>query len=203
MLPGLNVGDGIRRTSGNIDLYRRLIAEFRRDLLGALPQIRKAVEGSDMAQAHDLLHTLKGSAATMGARQVAQEAATLESWIRRGVPVVLADLAAAIDEASDSIESLNPLLNGVAPAILPAGGRAAAAKDAGRIAGATPTLLPIARKMREHLDANNLAAVDCFSDLRLAVGDKHAEPLRMLEVSLDRLDFAAARRYLDQIEAAG
>ena len=108
----MNVGDGIRRTSGNIDLYRRLIAEFRRDLLGALPKLRKAIEGSDMAQAHDLLHTLKGTAATMGARQVAQEAATLESWIRRGVPVVLGDLAAAIDEATDSIESLNTVLSG-------------------------------------------------------------------------------------------
>ncbi|HEX3109073.1 MAG TPA: response regulator, partial [Thermoanaerobaculia bacterium] len=64
VLPGLNVAEGIRRTSGNIDLYRRLIAEFRRDLLGALAKIRKAIEDSDMAQAHDLLHTLKGSAAT-------------------------------------------------------------------------------------------------------------------------------------------
>jgi signal transduction histidine kinase/CheY-like chemotaxis protein len=198
VLPGLNVGDGIRRTSGNIDLYRRLIVEFRRDLLGALPKIRKAVEGSDMAQAHDLLHTLKGSAATMGARQVAQEAATLESWIRRGVPVVLGDLAAAIDEATDSIESLNTLLSG-APAASPAG----SAGSAGRIAGATQNLLPLAKKMREHLDANNLAAVDFFPDLKSAAGEANAEPLRLLEESLDRLDFDAARRYLDQIEANG
>jgi signal transduction histidine kinase/DNA-binding response OmpR family regulator/HPt (histidine-containing phosphotransfer) domain-containing protein len=193
VLPGLNVGDGIRRTSGNIDLYRRLIAEFRRDLLGALPKIRKAIEGSDMAQAHDLLHTLKGSAATMGARRVAQEAATLESWIRRGVPVVLGDLAAAIDEAAESIESLNAMLGGAPAAPPPRGSEAAV----------TAALLPIAKKMREHLDANNLAAVDCFADLKRAAGDKHPEPLRMLEESLDRLDFAAARHYLDQIEANG
>jgi two-component system sensor histidine kinase/response regulator len=190
VLPGLNVGDGIRRTSGNIDLYRRLIAEFRRDLLGALPKIRKAIEDSDMAQAHDLLHTLKGSAATMGARQVAQEAATLESWIRRGVPVVLGDLAAAIDEATGSIESLNAMLGG-----------APAASQAAK--GSNAPFLPIAQKMREHLEANNLAAVDCFADLKSAVGDQYAEPLRLLEESLDRLDFAAARGYLDQIEATG
>ena len=193
MLPGLNVGDGIRRTSGNIDLYRRLIAEFRRDLLGTLPRLRKAIEESDMAQAHDLLHTLKGSAATMGARQVAQEAATLESWIRRGVPVVLGDLAAAIDEATESIESLSTQLS-VSPAIPPA----IVSPSAGEIAGAT---LAIAKKMREHLDANNLAAVDCFADLKSAAGEKHAAPLRLLEESLDRLDFAAARRHLDEIEA--
>jgi two-component system sensor histidine kinase/response regulator len=202
VMPGLNVGDGIRRTSGNIDLYRRLIVEFRRDLLGALPKIRKAIEESDMAQAHDLLHTLKGSAATMGARQVAQEAATLESWIRRGVPVVLGDLAAAIDEATDSIESLNAMLSVAArpsPAAtqhpLPPG---EGGRRPGEGRGAT---LNIARKMREHLEANNLAAVDCFADLKAAVGN--SEPLRMLEESLERLDFAAARRYLDQIEANG
>ncbi|HEV8432938.1 MAG TPA: response regulator [Thermoanaerobaculia bacterium] len=197
VLPGLNVAEGIRRTSGNIDLYRRLIAEFRRDLLGSLPKIRKAIEGSDMAQAHDLLHTLKGSAATMGAKQIAQEAATLESWIRRGVPVVLGDLAAAIDEATESIQTLEAML-GVAPAP-----SSAASRDGrGTIAGATP-LLPITKKMREHLEANNLAAVECFADLKAAVGNTHAEPLRMLEESLDRLDFEAARRYLDQIEANG
>jgi CheY-like chemotaxis protein/HPt (histidine-containing phosphotransfer) domain-containing protein len=192
VLPGLNVGDGVRRTSGNIDLYRRLIVEFRRDLLGALPKIRKAIEGSDMAQAHDLLHTLKGSAATMGARRVAQEAATLESWIRRGVPVVLGDLAAAIEEATESIESLTALLNV---------GRASARP--GRAEAQPTSVLPIAEKMREHLDANNLAAVDFFPALKSAAGEKHAEPLRLLEESLDRLDFVAARRYLDQIEANG
>ncbi|HEX3583710.1 MAG TPA: Hpt domain-containing protein, partial [Thermoanaerobaculia bacterium] len=153
---------------------------------------RKAIEGSDMAQAHDLLHTLKGSAATMGARRVAQEAATLESWIRRGVPVVLGDLAAAIDEATESIESLTSLLNG-----------AEASPSALSTVHSAQALPPIAEKMREHLDANNLAAVDFFPALKSAAGEKHAEPLRLLEESLDRLDFAAARRYLDQIEANG
>jgi signal transduction histidine kinase/DNA-binding response OmpR family regulator/HPt (histidine-containing phosphotransfer) domain-containing protein len=191
VLPGLNVGDGIRRTSGNIDLYRRLIAEFRRDLLGTLPKIRQAIEESDMARAHDLLHTLKGSAATMGAKQIAQEAATLESWIRRGVPVVLGDLAAAIDETTESIETLNSMLDV---------GRASARPSRAE-ARPTTTFIPIAKKMREHLEANNLAAVDCFSDLKAAVGN--SEPLRLLEESLDRLDFESARRYLDLLEANG
>jgi hypothetical protein len=135
----------------------------------------------------------------MGARQVAQEAATLESWIRRGVPVVLGDLAAAIDEATESIESLSTQLS---VAGLP-GSQVADAAPATRQPGnaATAPLLPIAKKMREHLDANNLAAVDCFADLKSAAGEKHAAPLRMLEESLDRLDFVAARRHLDEIEA--
>ena len=129
----------------------------------------------------------------MGAKQVAQEAATLESWIRRGVPVVLADLAAAIDEATDSIETLNTLLS------MESNVGRASARPGRAEARPTSALLPIAQKMREHLDANNLAAVDCFADLKAAIGS--SEPLRMLEESLDRLDFAAARRYLDQIEA--
>ena len=62
-------------------------------------------------------------------------------------------------------------------------------------------LVPIAKKLREHLEANNLAAVDCFADLKATVGN--SEPLRMLEESLDRLDFESARHYLDQIEANG
>jgi signal transduction histidine kinase/CheY-like chemotaxis protein len=188
MLPGLNVGDGVRRSSGNVDLYQRLLVEFRRDLTGTLPKLRTAIETSEMGEAHDLLHTLKGSAATMGARGVAEQAAMLETWLRRGVPLVLGDLAAAIEEA---VESIDQIIGHRQPA--------AAAAPADPLAG--PRVLPIARQLREHLVTNNLAAIESFADLKNAAGGAFAEPLRQIEKSLDRLDFADARRHLDAIEA--
>jgi hypothetical protein len=66
---------------------------------------------------------------------------------------------------------------------------------------AGPRVLPIARQLREHLVTNNLAAMESFADLKNAAGGAFAEPLRQIEKSLDRLDFADARRHLDAIEA--
>jgi signal transduction histidine kinase/CheY-like chemotaxis protein len=183
VLPGLNVSDGIRRTSGNTDLYRRLIAEFRRDLDATLTRLR----GASLEQAHDLLHTLKGTSATMGARRVADHAATLEAAARRGETLELEALAAAIDEAKASIDVVTKHLNSSTDV------------KAEPIAG--PQLIPIARRMRTHLDANNLAAMECFDELKQAAGARWAEPLRALEASLDRLDFAAARAHLENLES--
>ncbi|HVR40562.1 MAG TPA: response regulator, partial [Thermoanaerobaculia bacterium] len=47
VLPGLDVADGVRRTSGNMDLYGRLIVEFRRDLDTVLTRLRIAIEASE------------------------------------------------------------------------------------------------------------------------------------------------------------
>ncbi|MEA2569335.1 MAG: two-component system, sensor histidine kinase and response regulator [Acidobacteriota bacterium] len=183
VLPGLNVSDGIRRTSGNTDLYRRLIAEFRRDLDATLTRLR----GATLDQAHDLLHTLKGTSATMGARRVADHAATLEAAARRGETLELEALAGAIDEAKASIDVVIRQLT------------ASTDVKAEPIAG--PQLIPIARRMRTHLDENNLAAMQCFVELKQAAGARWAEPLRALEASLDKLDFGAARAHLEKLES--
>ena len=55
--------------------------------------------------------------------------------------------------------------------------------------------------MRDHLDKNNLAAMQCFDELKTAAGSRWPEPLRALEASLDKLDFNAARVHLEQIES--
>jgi two-component system sensor histidine kinase/response regulator len=183
ILPGLNVADGIRRTSGNTDLYRRLVAEFRRDLDATLVRLRAA----SLEEANDLLHTLKGTSATMGARRVADQAAALEAAARRGQTLELEALVAAIDEAKASIDEVTRRLTQSSEVQPPA------------IAGAQ--LIPIARRLREHLDANNLAAMETFEQLKSAAAGRWPEPFAALESSLDRLDFAAARTHLDAIES--
>ncbi|HJQ40278.1 MAG TPA: response regulator, partial [Thermoanaerobaculia bacterium] len=99
-LPGLNVADGIRRTSGNKNLYHRLALEFDRDLETVLAKLH----GSNVL---DTLHTLKGTAATMGARRIAEEAAALEAKVRRGEATAFDELAAAIAETRGSIAMLS------------------------------------------------------------------------------------------------
>src|SRR5439155_6314304 len=98
MLPGLNLADGVRRASGNAALYRRLLGEMRNDLDAQLPQLRQALDGNATKEALEILHSMKGCAATLGARRLSEQAAVLEIRLRRGEGVVLTDLHAAADE---------------------------------------------------------------------------------------------------------
>jgi len=187
ILPGLMVGDGIRRASGNASLYRSLLGELRRELDASLPRLRSLIDGNESTAAKDLLHTLKGSAATLGARRVAEIAAALEGKLRGGEPVTLDELDEAAAEVRRSIELvLRRETNAPAPSPQAGGG---------------PRILPIARKMDEHLRANNLAAVACFDELKSLAGSRFGEPMRQLEASLDRLDFEEARTHLRDIES--
>jgi HPt (histidine-containing phosphotransfer) domain-containing protein len=186
MLPGLNLADGVRRSSGNTSLYRRLLGEMRNDLDAQLPQLRQALEGNETKEALEILHSMKGCAATLGARRLSEQAAALEIRLRRGEGVVVTELHAAADELKASI----------ARVVLPP-----AAPQPQAAASDTP-VLPIAKQLDEQLRENNLAAVKCFEELRAAAGARYAEPMQRLEQSLDRLDFEAARRHLAAVMEA-
>jgi polar amino acid transport system substrate-binding protein len=184
ILPGLMVGDGIRRASGNVALYKRLLNEFRREL-----EVTQPMDA-------DRLHTLKGSSATLGARRVAEAAAALEGKARKGEPLILDDLNAAIDEVRGTINAL--LDADASPLAPPRGERVAEGRVRGE--GVGSDILTIARRMSAHLKDNNLAAVTCFEELKSLIGPRHREPMLKLEESLDRLDFDAARDHLRVIE---
>jgi len=179
ILPGLMVGDGIRRTSGNVALYKRLLAEFRKELDLTIPFDA------------DRLHTLKGSSSTLGARRVAEIAAQLEQRARKGDPFTIDELQLAVNEVKESIER-----------VIPSGsersgrGVALAHPDPSLPLGVT---LEIARKLDDHLKANNLAAVSIFAELKNAAGTQFQQPLEQLEASLDQLDFDRARAHLRTI----
>jgi len=185
ILPGLMVGDGIRRASGNESLYRSLLGELRRELDASLPRLRTLIDGNESNAAKDLLHTLKGSAATLGARRVAEISAALEAKLRSGDAIALDELNEAADEVRRSIEAY--LARGTTDTAVPA-----------PVSG--PKLHPIVRKMDEHLRANNLAAVACFDELKSLGAGRFGEPMRQLQASLDRLDFETARTHLHAIE---
>ncbi len=187
LLPGLDVRDGVRRASGNAELYRRLLGDLRRDVSEMLPKLREALDRGATREALDLLHTLKGSAATLRARRISDSAASLEVRLRRNENVTLDELVASASELDGSI---GRVLDSAQPTAAPSA--------AGQPEGAD--LLPIARRLDEQLMQNNLAAVGSFEELRALAGTRFDEGMRQLEQSLDRLDFDAARAHLRAIE---
>ncbi len=84
LLPDLDAVRGLKRFEGNRDLFTRLLHRFKSEQKEMVPQIQRAIAAQDHSLAGRLLHTLKGLAATIGARGLAQKAEAMEHWLFTG-----------------------------------------------------------------------------------------------------------------------
>ncbi|MEO6324922.1 MAG: ATP-binding protein, partial [Thermoanaerobaculia bacterium] len=105
---GLDVADGLRRAGGNAELYERLIGSLALELGSAVPRLEILLDAGAPKEALHLLHTLKGTAATLGAARVASACAELEEALRRkpSERPSLEELAHAVSEARRGCEAL-------------------------------------------------------------------------------------------------
>jgi two-component system sensor histidine kinase/response regulator len=83
---GLDTADGLRRVGGNTKLYVKLLRQFASQQAGATEQLRAALASNDVESAIRLSHTLKGVAGNLGAGEVQNAAAVLETMLRNGSP---------------------------------------------------------------------------------------------------------------------
>ena len=73
-LPGIDLVAGLRRAGGRAGLYRRLLAGTIRDLESSRSRLQAALAFGDGSEARTLLHTVKGTAGTVGAQRLADAA---------------------------------------------------------------------------------------------------------------------------------
>lgn len=71
----------ISRLGGDAGLYARVLDRFRLDMPREMANLEQAWRRGDRPQARRLAHTLKGSAGTVGAQQLAQSAKQFESLL--------------------------------------------------------------------------------------------------------------------------
>jgi two-component system, sensor histidine kinase and response regulator len=188
--PGLDIDSGLRRCSGNADLYRRLVRGVLRDIGDVTTRLRARLDARDVAGALALLHTVKGTTATVGADRVARAAAALESALKASPETRPAqdELDAAVSEL---VVGARPIAG---PEPVDAGGD-------GVESGAARRALPIVGRLAVYLGTSNLAAADCVAELRTALGTSLSRPIGELEACIDRLDFPGAASRLEGIEA--
>lgn len=193
-LPGIEIQEALRRTSGNSKLFLRLVNDFRNENNDVMVRLKWFLEEGATEKALALLHTLKGSAATIGARRLADAAAKLETSLREGTDTKIASggLRIALQEFRESADLLSGVPRKSEPGVATTPVRAEDAKAA----------LPLIRTMNEYLKQNNLATMECFREIRNLIGSRFPNQLSDLEDCLDRLDFESARSLLPEIEAA-
>ena len=81
-LAGLNVQEALQRLLGNEELYQKLLQEFALDQETAVTAAQEAMLQENWEVAVRTAHTLKGSAANLGAMALSKAAAQLEMALR-------------------------------------------------------------------------------------------------------------------------
>jgi len=104
-IDGVDTDGGLKRLSGKRERYEQLLRKFAVRQAGTVEAMRIALARGDVATAERDAHSLKGSAATLGADHVAEEAGKAEAAIKSG------------NEINDALESLSRSLHGVVMAI--------------------------------------------------------------------------------------
>ena len=119
-VPGIDVDAGLRRTGGNRKRYETLLRKFGEQQSGTGAALVAALAKGDMATAERTAHSLKGAAATLGAKALAEAASQAEAAIKSrkdpgqdvqrvtgSLAALLADLRAALpdDAAGNSANS--------------------------------------------------------------------------------------------------
>ncbi len=83
-LPGIDATEGLARTGGNLELYRKLLIQARRDHADDTQRIREALSHHKTAEARGIVHAAKGVAGNLGLEDLQAAATSLESAIVSG-----------------------------------------------------------------------------------------------------------------------
>ncbi|MDR2590032.1 MAG: Hpt domain-containing protein [Oscillospiraceae bacterium] len=79
----IDVQDALKRVANNMDLYKKLLTQFTGG--NHINPIEEALNTKAMKTAADAVHTLKGIAANLSLKKLAEVTSTLELDIKNGV----------------------------------------------------------------------------------------------------------------------
>jgi two-component system sensor histidine kinase/response regulator len=174
----IDVPSALARVNGNAALLWRLVAEFRTRHADAASEMRRLLAQGRRADVQALAHTLKGAAATLSARQVADASGRIESAARHG-----GDIDAELEPFERAWAEL-------AAARLP---------EAPPAAAPAPQFAPerALSELGSALAGNSLSAGGHLKALRTALRGRDCEArLDELGRRIEALDFDAARHEL-------
>ena len=105
-LPGLDIDRTLERLGGDSEFLRRILARFEVRCCEVTGKLRELVEEGRLSDAGGLAHSLKGTAANLGATGVEKAAADLEQGAGAGAD----DLRAKTDELTRAVRELSASL---------------------------------------------------------------------------------------------
>ena len=105
-LAGIDTEAGLARVGGNIRSYLKLLNKFAENQAHAISEIRSAFDDSDIELSVRLAHTLKGVGGAIGATDLQDAAAKLESSLKKSPKGLPKKLVATAEQELDRILGL-------------------------------------------------------------------------------------------------
>jgi HPt (histidine-containing phosphotransfer) domain-containing protein len=190
----LDVDGALARLGGNMDLYGNILKSFLTEFAGTSDQLARLLHEDKLTDARNLLHTLKGTAATVGSQQLAGVAAQAEAALENSDRLpnaehLLADIAAAMARARTAMQKVVRQLVPGATAAPPSG-------SAGPLGPAESARL---KETLQHLAgllaSSDMGALEVHSGLKQRYGQTFKSAADPLENAMAALDFAQARAH--------
>ena len=197
---GIDVDAALARMSGMRTLYTRLVGDFVKALDGAAQEFDRLLAIPSLLDASRHAHTLKGTASTLGATQLAQFASELEKLCKTEADsgVILQQSPALAEVVRSTQASLRQVLELMLP---PSAEPVFTAKQ--RLDKASPGDANAARQAIEELTGllqnADLAALQRFAELREVLAAVVPEALETLEGAMQGLEFEDAQKICQKI----
>ena len=188
-IPGIDTKAALRRTGGHRKRYESLLGKFAQASTGGVQEIRAALAAGDKETAARAAHSLKGSAANLGATSLAEVAARAETALvsGQGVEPALQALALSYDSTVAAIRSALPSEQ-MAPAV-------GAAQSADPVTAIEP--LTRLKKLLKNDDGD---AADFILEARPRLSGVLTEAeINALSGQVGNFDFGAALKTLSDI----
>jgi signal transduction histidine kinase/HPt (histidine-containing phosphotransfer) domain-containing protein len=109
-LPGINVQSCLKRLGGSTKLFQEILKEFSQNYADIVDKIRDALKKSDIKTARRLVHTLKGVAGNLSAKDLYAAALELEMAVQQenaeNFDRLLDNLEGAVSRVLESVNCL-------------------------------------------------------------------------------------------------
>jgi two-component system sensor histidine kinase/response regulator len=183
-VPGLDTVAGLRRVLNKRDAYEGLLRKFVAGQADAVARTRAALAEGRTGDAERAMHTLKGTAATIGAEGLAQLAGAAEAALAQGrgeppTEAAMADLTAMLPPLDEAVATLLQALVEALPqpAQAPAPPGLADAPD-------WPSLRPLLDRLDALLAEDDAEAVDLFQEHRAELKNALGPEFQRIESAL-------------------
>jgi len=108
-LPGIDMKEALARLDVSPEVYKRILLEFYQDFSQILRQFQAAARDDDFEAISKLSHTIKGSAGTIGAKELQRVAMTLNQTCKEGIIPEAAMIEAVDSGLTELLKSLEVL----------------------------------------------------------------------------------------------
>ncbi|MBF0118836.1 MAG: response regulator [Desulfobacterales bacterium] len=191
-LPGIEVKEALRRLLGNKLLFKKLLIEFCRDYNDIKNQIAQMLENGDIESAINLAHKVKGIAGNLSAKDLQKAAHEIETAIRSLNSRDMIDFTYLLNKfeiALNSVLESARILNSEDKC-----------KQSSKKFLKPDEVMPMLIKLDELLKLNDIDAESYFNSIKEHICEKKiSEEVKILEESINNLNFTIAQQYIKKI----